>query len=190
MRVTLIVVAIAFASSPSLASKSCMTMSEARAAFGAVHLYWHGAGHCWDATPPRQQLAKRAPAKEPKAVAPEAGEAKTPAIWAHDRRWREAMSAMLPDDAPRLRTPPPALASDAVEAPAPRPHWGDRWVDITPRLPPFPDRIEPAELAAGAERDDEPIVTPPRVLLALLAVVLMLGIVEILFRATAPGWRR
>src|ERR671939_1344229 len=67
MRVAIIAVAIALASSPALASPSCMTKSEARAKFPKEHLWWHGSGHCWDATAPsRTRLAQRNKAKEPR----------------------------------------------------------------------------------------------------------------------------
>src|ERR1700693_2889318 len=33
------------------ASPSCMTEHEARARYPTQWLFWHGAGHCWDATP-------------------------------------------------------------------------------------------------------------------------------------------
>jgi hypothetical protein len=37
----------------------CMTESEARRAYSTSHLYWHGAGHCWDATPGRLRDSER-----------------------------------------------------------------------------------------------------------------------------------
>ena len=48
MRVAVIVIGIAMVSTPSYASKSCMSLAEARQEFGQVHLYWHRS-HCWDA---------------------------------------------------------------------------------------------------------------------------------------------
>ena len=33
------------------ASKDCMTKAEARKAYRTSHLYWHGKGRCWDASP-------------------------------------------------------------------------------------------------------------------------------------------
>jgi hypothetical protein len=39
---------------PSEASQSCMSKTEARQHFGSVHIYWHGRDHCWDATPTRR----------------------------------------------------------------------------------------------------------------------------------------
>jgi hypothetical protein len=34
---------------------SCITKTEARQHFGAVHIYWLGADHCWDASPTSQR---------------------------------------------------------------------------------------------------------------------------------------
>ena len=34
------------------AGGECMTLAAARGAHPRSHLYWHGAHHCWDATPP------------------------------------------------------------------------------------------------------------------------------------------
>jgi hypothetical protein len=53
MRVAVIVVSMLAVSTPSEASKSCMSKTEARQHFGPVHIYWHGPDHCWDATPTR-----------------------------------------------------------------------------------------------------------------------------------------
>ena len=33
------------------ASKDCMTKAEARKVYRTSHLYWHGKGRCWDASP-------------------------------------------------------------------------------------------------------------------------------------------
>jgi len=59
MRVAVFVVFVAFVpvlATSSEASRSCMTKTEARQHFGSVHLYWHGAGHCWDATSTRRHI--------------------------------------------------------------------------------------------------------------------------------------
>src|ERR1700682_4981060 len=40
---------------PSEASQSCMSKTEARQHFGAVHIYWHGPDHCWVATPTQRR---------------------------------------------------------------------------------------------------------------------------------------
>jgi hypothetical protein len=194
MRVALLVVAIAFAASPALASPSCMTQAEARKHFGNKHLYWHGPNRCWDATPGRRQLAQRIKAKEQPRAAREPQverqterappEERKPPRWTLESRWREAMSKMLPEDYASLQPPARAQAnSELVEAPAPRINWRDRWVEVAQRVPPVVDKSEPADLLpAAAARQAEPIVTPMRVMLALLAFVLMLGIVEIVNR--------
>jgi hypothetical protein len=81
MRVALIVVSILMAGTPSDASESCMSMTEARQHFGLVHIYWHGADHCWDASPGRRQrhVVHKVAAKP------------------DQPKWRDAMSEMVPD---------------------------------------------------------------------------------------------
>jgi hypothetical protein len=37
----------------------CMTESEARRVYSTSYLYWHGADHCWDATPGRLRNSER-----------------------------------------------------------------------------------------------------------------------------------
>src|SRR5947207_7512209 len=161
MRVAMIVVAIALASSPAQASPSCMTQSEARQKFPNAHLWWHGPNRCWDATASRTQLGKSIKAKETgketgKETRPAAREelaeretppdktaqekttpAKKPPYWAHEGRWREAMSRMLPEDEPRVETPARAEVSSTRENPRPAPtapqmNWRDRWIDVSP----------------------------------------------------------
>jgi hypothetical protein len=190
MRVAMIGVAIALASStPALSSPSCMTQSEARAKFPKEHLWWRGAGHCWDATPPsRQRLAqriKRQPKQEARAERepPEETKAdeKRKAGWSNETRWREAMSRMRAEDMLEPQAPARATASvDPVEASSPSPprmNWGERWVDITQRFP-LPGKTGPADLAADA-REAEPLVTPIRVMLALLVLLLTFGAYEL-----------
>jgi hypothetical protein len=191
MRVAMIGVAIALASStPALSSPSCMTQSEARAKFPKEHLWWRGAGHCWDATPPsRQRLAqriKRQPKQEVRAERepPEETKAdeKRKAGWSNETRWREAMSRMRTEDMLEQQAPARATASvDPVPVDAsspPRMNWGERWVDITQRFPTLPGKTSPADLAADA-REVEPLVTPIRVMLALLVLLLTLGAFEL-----------
>jgi hypothetical protein len=50
MRVAVLVVFLV-TTTPSEASMSCMSKTEARQHYGSVHLYWHRKDHCWDATP-------------------------------------------------------------------------------------------------------------------------------------------
>src|SRR5438034_6439829 len=200
MRIAVIAVAVVVVSSPSQASPSCMTQAEARQAFGQRHLYWHGAGHCWDATPSRRQVAQRAKTRERTQVERDAAlesrpqekksPEKKPSGWTHESRWREAMSKMLPEDVVAVRpTARASAASEPIEVPPPRMNWRDRWVDVAQRAPPVVDKSEPVELAAAAAYTVEPMVTPIRVMLAFLAVLMMLAVIEILFRTTNRGWR-
>ena len=46
----------------------CMTLAAARSIHPRSHLYWHGARHCWDATPPGAHGA-RARSSKPEHVA-------------------------------------------------------------------------------------------------------------------------
>ena len=58
MRVAVIVVLISALATPSKASESCMTKTEALQRFGS-YIYWHGVDHCWNATPARRYHQKR-----------------------------------------------------------------------------------------------------------------------------------
>ena len=102
MRVAVIVVSMLMVAAPSEASRSCMGKTEARQHFGSVHIYWHGADHCWDATPTRRhhQIIHKVERKidQPK--------------------WQDSVSKMIPDDEP---------VQTALQTP-----WVDRWVDIEP----------------------------------------------------------
>jgi hypothetical protein len=195
MRIAISAVAIAslFASSPALASPSCMTQSEARQKFPTTHLWWHGPNRCWDGTPSRTQLSRHIRARETKPVqaeekAPRVAEqekqpdAKKKPDWSHAPRWRDAMSKMRADDIPVASASARAQAGiEPVEAPAPRTNFWERWVDIAQRVPPIVDKAGPADLAADAAAT-EPIVTPMRVMLALLVLVVAFGLFELLFR--------
>lgn len=81
MRVAVIVVSISMMATPSEASKSCMSKTEARQHFGLAHIYWHGVDHCWDASPGHQQRhVVHKVAQKP-----------------DQPKWRDAMSEMVPD---------------------------------------------------------------------------------------------
>jgi len=81
MRVAAIVVSILMVGTPSGASESCMSMTEARQHFGLVHIYWHGADHCWDASSGRRQ---------PHVIHKVVAKPDQP-------KWRDALSEMIPD---------------------------------------------------------------------------------------------
>jgi hypothetical protein len=196
MRVAIIVVAVSLASVPALASPSCMTQSEARQKFPKEHLWWHGPNRCWGATPPsRQRLAQRIRARETRQAVREAEpereavEEKKPSRSANDTKWREAMSKARPEDLVASTSVASAqaevtLAPPATDSAPPRADWRERWVEIIPRVPPIVDQAGPADLAADA-RAVEPLVTPTRVMLALLVLLLAFGTFELVVRR--PG---
>ena len=131
MRIAFVVASMLVVATPSEASKSCMSQTEARQRFASEHIYWHGPDHCWDATPPRHRQieSREAPRKTPVQAAQQN----------NDRlKWRDSMSEMLPDDElAQSSTPPKPLdveyrESDTGAAGKP---WADRWVDVGPIQP-------------------------------------------------------
>ena len=106
MRVAMIVVSMLVVITPSEASKSCMSKTEARQHFGSVHIYWHGADHCWDAT-----LASRYPHINKVQQKIQIHEVREKTAQAD---WHDSLLKMLPDQ-------------DPVQTP-----WLDRWADIEP----------------------------------------------------------
>jgi hypothetical protein len=197
MRVAIIVVAVSLASLPALASPSCMTQSEARQKFPNSHLWWHGPNRCWDATASRARLAQRIRSRETRQAVREAEpereaveENKPSRSAAGDSKWREAMSKARPEDLVASTSVAAASAQAEVTlvAPAsadpPRADWRERWVEIVQRVPPIVDQAGPADLAADA-RAAEPLVTPTRVMLALLVLLLAFGTFELVVRR--PG---
>jgi hypothetical protein len=148
------------AATPSAASPSCMSRTEARRHFGSSHLYWHGGDHCWDATPPR--LHYRMAGVQPAITQP---------------KWREQMAEMLAGDEPvpkPMQAPAPAPPQDGQANIEPsQSAIAARWVDI-------PQVTSPLVV----ERKPEPKVTPRSAVLAFIAIVLTLGTIEVLFRCT------
>ncbi len=158
MRVAVLVVLLMVAT-PSEASKSCMSKTEARHHFGSVHIYWHGKDHCWDATRSHQRAATRTLRN---------GEVHRLRQEMDAPKWHEAMSEMLPDESTVQQS------------------WVDRWVDIEPP-PPIASRwVDIAQVTPPPiiEPHPEPTVVPRGVLLVLVFVVLAmtLVIVEVLLR--------
>ena len=157
MRVAVIVVFVSVLSTPSEASRSCMTKTEARQHFGSVHIYWHGRDRCWDATPTRrrhqvhQVHQVQRTIDQPKIAQP---------------KWYESMSEMLPDEEP-------------AQAP-----WVDRWVDIEPQQFPIVARWVDIDRVASPpviERKLELMVTPRGLVMVIITIALTLVIVERLF---------
>jgi hypothetical protein len=147
---------------PSQASASCMSKTEARQHFGSVHIYWHGQDHCWDATPTRrhhqiQNVQRKRQVHEVQRKIDQPN-------------WHDSMSAMLPEDKPVQTT---------VQTP-----WVDRWIDIEPPQLPIVARwvdIEPPPIIV---RKPEPVVSPRTLVLVLAAIALALTLatIELLFR--------
>ena len=152
---------------PSQGSSSCMRQSEARQHYGSVHLYWHGPDHCWDAAPGRHRIVSR--------HRPNADRQARREI--HRTEWREAMSELLPADAPVQVSDAGAAGGAAAST------WGDRWIDIAQVRP----RVQ-------AERQGEPVTASPVpesesagmphfvVILAFFAFLLIFATIEILLR--------
>ena len=177
MRVAVIVVGLVVVSTPSQASRSCMTQAEARQQFATSHLYWHGR-HCWVAMTPSRRVVHRVPENVQRvAMTPDRRvvhrvaenvqrEAqRDPA----EPKWREAMSEMLTAN----ETPSPS-ANSANEAPSPSVNWENRWVEIAQVPTLAGDKAAQEDAAANATHRIEPMLTPMHVLLALLAIVLAL----------------
>ncbi len=157
MRVAVFVVFVAFVpvlATPSEASRSCMTKTEARQHFGSVHIYWHGARHCWDATSMsghhrvHQVQRKTSPPK-----------------------WRESMSKMLPDE----------ISKTLPDEEPVQKTWVNRWVDI--ESPPIVSRwVDIAQVPPPPviEAKSEPMVTLRGLMMVIIAITLTLAIVEFL----------
>jgi hypothetical protein len=169
-----------------------MTMAEARAQFATSHLYWHGPDHCWDATAPQHRMVRRVKPKEPQAEGEGEGEDTAPSIAAPDDavpsrrepKWRNAMSEMLPADTPGVASALPSLPAIAATGL----NWLDRWVDVAQVAPPsFLRRnteLAAAEVSTSAGQKADPMVTPMRLILVFLSIVVILAVIELLFRNT------
>jgi hypothetical protein len=187
MRTAVIFVFVLLAASPAHASKSCMTMAEARAQFATSHLYWHGSDHCWDATAPLHRLVRSVKPRQQQAqddnAKPDVAAQDDSAVPAkREPKWRNAMSEMLPVDGPGVAVPSlPALAATGI-------NWLDRWVDVAQVAPPSFLRRSPelgaAEVSPTTGQKSDPMVTPVRLILVFLSIVVILGVIELLFRNT------
>jgi hypothetical protein len=156
MRVAVIVVLLAVAT-PSEASRSCMSKTEARQHFGSVHIFWHGKDHCWNATPTRRHHRRDATLK---------------------RRHHQIRKVQQKLDEPKWAL---AMSEMRDEEPVQTP-WVDRWVDIQP--PQFPivaRRIDSVQVVPPPIIEPEPMVTPRGVVMVIIAIVLTLATVEVLF---------
>jgi hypothetical protein len=190
MRTAVIFVFVLLAASPAQASKSCMTMAEARAQFATSHLYWHGPNHCWDTTAPLHRVVRRVKPKEPQPAqadnaAPDVAVQDDSAVPAkREQKWRNAMSEMLPVDTPGVASALPSLPAIAATGM----NWLDRWVDVAQIAPPsFLRRnaeAATAEVSPTTAQKSDPMVTPMRLILVFLSIVVTLAVIELLFRNT------
>ena len=189
MRTATIFVFVLLAASPAQASKSCMTMAEARAQFATSHLWWHGPNHCWDATPPTHRIVRRVKPTEQQAD----DDSATPDVAAQDDgtvpakrepKWRDAMSEMLPANESSVASALPSLPAIAATGM----NWLDRWVDVAQVAPPSLLRRSPelaaAEVSPSAGQKADPMVTPMRLILVFFSIVVILAVIELLFRNT------
>jgi len=188
MRVAMYIVAVLVVTTPSEASKSCMTKAEARQQFGSVHIYWHGPDHCWDAAPTRRPSRQKVQQKTP-------AHQETPAREVEQitdqPKWRDSRSEVLVDNGP---VQPLGVTADARrdgddDAGTGKP-WLDRWVDTEP----FPRAARWVDIAAVErppiiERKAERSVRPYGVVLVFVVfVVLALGTIEIVNRRPIYAW--
>jgi hypothetical protein len=193
MRVAMIIAVVLVSTTPSEASKSCMTKAEARQHFGSVHIYWHGPNRCWDATPTRRhasrKVQRKTPTREVKRKTP------TPEVKRKidQPKWRNSMLEMLADSGPVQSIGTSADArrygNDGAVAGTP---WIDRWTDIesSPVAARWVD-IAPVERPPIIERKAERLVRPPDVALVFIAfVVLALGTIEVLLGGRFYQWRQ
>src|SRR5216684_3431129 len=177
MRVAVFVVFVSILATASEASPSCMTRTEAHRHFGSAHIYWHGAGHCWDATSTRQHhQVHHVREKSTHHVREKTEHQAKPKI--DHPRWHESMSQMLAADEEPVRT-----------------SWLDRWVDIEPAQSPLGARWVDIVQAAPADimaAESEPMITPRSVMMVITVLTLTLAIVEFLIigmRLAGPPWR-
>ena len=153
MRVALIVVSMLVAATPSEASKSCMSRTEARQHFGTVYIYWHGKGHCWDATPPRRYHQIRKVQRQLQRKAQRQVD---------QPRWHDSMSKMPPNEEPVQKS------------------WVNRWVDIEPpQLPMVERRADITHPEPLPIRKPGPMVTPRGVVMVIIIILLTLAVVMI-----------
>ncbi len=182
MRVALFVISMIIAATPSGASSSCMSKTEARREFGSVHIYWHGADHCWDATAIRRPkiTAKVARKVEPPGAFSsevDTGSLKENASNKESRApfrlnpngkgssWQDSMSKMMPDDEP-VQTPSVDRWADIESTPPP---LVARWVDIAQVTPPPPSEL-PSSFRGVM------------LVLVFIVIAMTLAVIEVLFR--------
>jgi hypothetical protein len=158
MRVAVFCALILMVATPSEASKSCMSVTEARQHFRLAHIYWHGPDHCWDASPGRRQRRV----------------IDTVASKTDQRKWRDAMSAMVPDARVASEIAPDAQVAQIL--------WLDRWADIKPSAQPLiAHPVDISHQATSSPSTAEPTTRSITVMLlfALLVIALPLAMIAL-----------
>jgi len=157
-------------------------MAEARQQFPDLHIYWHGPDHCWDAMAAQRHRIRRVQRRTPvREVQRKIDQPKT-----DQSKWRDAMSAMLPDDGPALRLGASRETqhdgNDDATAAAP---WTDRWVDIeqSPVVARWVD-ISQVVPPPASEPKAELLITPGGVVSVCIVFWLALGTIGVLFAGT------
>jgi len=152
MRVALVVVFVSVLTTPSEASQSCMSKTEARQSFHSSHIYWHGVDHCWDATPIRRRGGQhRARHHEPDPTPPAVMLMPSPDL----RRSANATAVDEPETGLITATP-----------------WVERWTDIT--------QVASPQFVVAIPKP-EPMTTPRGVVMVIITIILTIAIVEVLF---------
>jgi hypothetical protein len=157
MRVAVFCALILMVATSSEASESCMSVTEARQHFRLVHIYWHGPDHCWDASPGRRQRRSHTVTSKP-----------------DQRKWRDAMSEMVPDARVASEISPDAGVAQVL--------WLDRWAEIKPSAPPLiARRVDSSHQATPPPPTVEPNTRSITVMLlfALLVIALPLAIIAL-----------
>jgi hypothetical protein len=198
MRVAVVVVTLLVCTSPSLASESCMSMAEARRQYPSVHIYWHGPGHCWDGTvaqlPRIHRVQRVEPIREvqqkidqPNIDQPTTDQSTTDQSTTDQSKWRDAMSAMVPDLGPaQLLAASRDARRDGNDDAVVRAPWTDRWVDIeqSPVVARWVDFAQVDPPPPVVESKAVPLITPGGVALVCIVFWLTLVTTMVLFGGT------
>jgi hypothetical protein len=175
-----------------------MSMAEARRQYPSVHIYWHGPGHCWDGTAAQRHRIHRVQQGGPirevqqKTDQPNIDQPATDQPTTTDQsKWRDAMSAIFPDDgiAQLLAASRDARRDGNDDAAAGAP-WKDRWVDIE-QSPVFARWVDIPQVAAPPIVESKTVlsITPGGVVLVCIVFWLALGTMMVLFGGTIHQWR-
>jgi hypothetical protein len=173
MRVAIIAVLLVV-TTPSEASKSCMTSAEARQHFGSRHIYWHGKDHCWSATPTHRHHHIHEVQKKNHI---HNVEKRIDELKVHDEI--EVHDELEVNDELKAHRVMSAMVLD--EGPVPT-SWVDRWVDIQqPQAPIVARQVDIVQAAPPTVTEREPMVTSRGVVMVIISIAVSLAIVDVLF---------